>query len=37
MVLRIGFVQRMKKFGFCPRIMDYSKVIKLFGERKEGF
>ena len=30
----MGFVKRMKIFGFCPGIMDYSNVIRILV--KEG-
>ncbi|KAL4606404.1 hypothetical protein ACB092_09G100000 [Castanea dentata] len=33
----MGFVERMKKFGFCPGIMDYSNVIKLLVKERKGF
>ena len=32
----MGFVERMKKFGFCPGIMDYSNVIKLLVKERKG-
>ena len=33
----MGFVERMKKLGFCPGIMDYSNVIKLLVKERKGF
>ena len=31
------FVERMKKFGFCSGIMDYSNFIRFFVKERKGF
>ncbi|KAL5550685.1 hypothetical protein UlMin_000861 [Ulmus minor] len=32
----LGFLESMKKVGFCPRMMDYSKVIRLLLKQKRS-
>ena len=33
----MGFVERMRKLGFCPGIMDYSNVIRFLVKERKGF